>query len=68
MKKIFKVNNISCSSCANLIKGSLEDDFGVIEVNLESSPKEVCVDIVNDEQEISFKKEMDELGFSIIED
>ena len=34
MKKTFKANNISCMSCANLIKGSLEDSFGEIEVNL----------------------------------
>lgn len=67
MKKIFKANNISCSSCANLIKGSLEDDFGPIEVNLETTPKEVSLEIDNEEQEISFKKEMEELGFTIIE-
>ncbi|MGB3751413.1 MAG: heavy-metal-associated domain-containing protein [Arcobacteraceae bacterium] len=67
MKKTFKANNISCASCANLIKGSLEDDFGIIEVNLETTPKEVSLEINNDEQESSFKKEMEELGFSIIE-
>jgi copper chaperone len=67
MKKTFKANNISCISCANLIKGSLEDDFGTIEVNLNATPKEVSVEILNDEQEISFKKEMNELGFEIIE-
>jgi copper chaperone CopZ len=67
MKKTFKANNISCISCANLIKGSLEDDFGTIEVNLDSTPKEVSVEISNDEQEISFKKEMNDLGFEIIE-
>ena len=67
MKKTYKANNISCSSCANLIKGSLEDDFGIIEVNLESSPKEVTVEISSDEHEVTFKKEMLELGFEIIE-
>jgi copper chaperone len=67
MKKIFKANNISCISCANLIKGSLEDDFGTIEVNLNTTPKEVSVEILNENQEISFKKEMNELGFEIIE-
>ena len=48
MKKTFKANNISCISCANLIKGSLEDDFGTIEVNLNATPKEVSVEILND--------------------
>ena len=67
MKKTFKANNISCISCANLIKGSLEDDFGTIEVNLNATPKEVSVEILNEEQEVTFKKEMIELGFGIIE-
>ena len=68
MKKIFKTNNISCSSCAKLIKGSLEDDFGIIDVNLNLTPKEVTVDIQNSEQELLFKEKMAELGFEVIED
>lgn len=68
MKKTFKAKNISCMKCANLIKGSLEDDFGAIEVNLESSPKEVTVNIENAEQEEAFKVEMSSIGFDIIEE
>ena len=52
MKKTFKANNISCMSCANLIKGSLEDSFGEIEVNLNTSPKEVTLEISTEEQEV----------------
>ncbi len=68
MKKVFKAQNIACGSCANLIKVSLEEMFGNIEVNLESNPKEVTVEIKDETQEAEFKKEMEELGFSIIED
>lgn len=68
MKKTFKAKNISCMKCANLIKGSLEDDFGAIDVNLESSPKEVTVNIENEEQEANFKAEMSSIGFEIIEE
>jgi len=68
MKKTFKVNNISCINCANLIKGSLEDDFGTIEVNLEASPKEVTVEIADDSKEVEFKNEMADIGFDIIKD
>jgi len=68
MKKVFKAQNIACASCANLIKVSLEEMFGNIEVNLETNPKEVTVEIENETQETEFKKEMEELGFSIIED
>lgn len=68
MKKTFKAQNIACGSCANLIKVSLEESFGGIEVNLETNPKEVIVEITNEVQESEFKKEMEELGFNIIED
>lgn len=67
MKKIFKANNISCINCANLIKGSLEDDFGTIEVNLEASPREVTVEITSEANEVEFKNEMADIGFNIIE-
>ncbi len=68
MNKVFKVKNIACSSCANLIKVSLEDIFGEIKVNLETNPKEVTLEIKDDKQESLFKKEMSELGFEITED
>jgi copper chaperone CopZ len=68
MNKVFKAKNIACSSCANLIKVSLEDIFGEIKVNLETNPKEVTLEIKDDKQESLFKKEMSELGFEIIED
>ncbi len=68
MKKVFKANNISCINCANLIKGSLEDDFGEIKVNLDVKPREVTVEIVDDSSEAKFKEEMNELGYSVIEE
>jgi copper chaperone CopZ len=68
MKKTFKAKNISCKNCANLIKATLEDDFGAIEVNLETTPKEVTVEIKDAEQEMIFKEEMGAIGFDIIEE
>ena len=67
MKKVFKAKNISCINCANLIKGSLEDEFGKIEVNLEVEPKEVTLDISDAKSEERFKSEMEDLGYSVIE-
>ncbi len=68
MKKTFKAQNISCSSCANLINAALGDDFGSIEVNLETTPKEVTVEITSDEKEVIFIEEMGQIGFDIIEE
>ncbi len=66
MKKTFKSDNINCQNCANMIKGSLEDDFGIIEVNLETNPKEVTVEIIDKASEARFKEEMSDIGFDII--
>jgi hypothetical protein len=45
-----------------------EDDFGPIEVNLNVNPKEVTVEIKNDEKEAIFKEEMGSIGFDVIEE
>lgn len=68
MKKTFKSAKINCQNCANMIKGSLEDDFGTIDVNLNTSPKEVTVEIKDEAQEKQFKQEMSEIGFDVIEE
>ena len=67
MIKIFKANNINCINCSNLIKNALEDDFENIEVNLETQPKEVSVELKDETDEKKFKEEMSDLGFDIIE-
>lgn len=67
MKKTFKAQNINCINCANMIKNSLEDEFGKIEVNLSTSPKEVTLEIADEKSEAKFKEQMSEIGFDIID-
>jgi|TARA_B100001063_G_scaffold77877_1_gene72353 copper chaperone len=67
MNKTYKSNKITCANCVNLIKVSLEDEFGEISVNLETSPKEITVDILSENHEKEFKKEMKSLGFDILD-
>jgi hypothetical protein len=66
MKK-FKVANINCENCANIIKNALIDEFGEINVDLNIEPRVVSVDIADSDVE-KFKNELDELGFSVIEE
>jgi copper chaperone CopZ len=66
MKKTYNAQNISCNNCSNLIKGSLEDEFGEIIVNLDANPKEVTVEIKDETSEKKFKEEMSDIGFAII--
>ncbi len=68
MKHTFKSKDIACISCANLIKGALEDEFGTIEVNLETEPKEVSVELLDDDRIDEFKGQMADIGFVIIEE
>ncbi|HEF3574591.1 cation transporter [Campylobacter upsaliensis] len=60
----FKVANVNCIKCVNLIKNSLEDTFGVIEIDLEA--KILSVNLQEKDKE-NFEKELNELGFEILE-
>ncbi|HEA7835413.1 TPA: heavy metal transport/detoxification protein [Campylobacter jejuni] len=60
----FKVKNVNCTNCVNLIKNSLEDEFGNIEVDLEQK----ILSLNLEENQVSnFTKEFQDLGFEIIE-
>lgn len=60
----FKVANVNCINCVNLIKNSLESTFGTIEIDLEA--KILSVNLQEKDKE-NFKKELNELGFEILE-
>ncbi len=63
----FQVENVKCENCANLIKNSLKDEFGVIEVDLNQEPRVLSLQI--DEAQIpAFKQALDELNFKVIKE
>lgn len=62
----FKVANINCQNCVNLIKNSLEDIFGEIKIDLDASPRTLSLNLDNSREE-EFKKELSELGFEVLE-
>lgn len=63
----FAVENVKCQNCANLIKNSLSDEFGAVEVDLNSEPRVVSLDI--DEAKIpALKNALKELNFGIIKE
>lgn len=63
-----EVKNINCQSCVNLIKNSLEDEFGTIIIDLTSEPKILTIDINSDEIKVKFIDELNELGFEVIKE
>ncbi|EAB5238003.1 TPA: heavy-metal-associated domain-containing protein [Campylobacter jejuni] len=60
----FKVKNVNCMNCVNLIKKSLEDEFGNIEVDLEQKILSLNLE---ENQVLNFTKEFQDLGFEIVE-
>lgn len=63
-----EVKNINCQSCVNLIKNSLEDEFGTIIIDLTNEPKILTIDINSDEIKAKFIDELNELGFEVIKE
>ncbi|EAH4571012.1 MULTISPECIES: heavy-metal-associated domain-containing protein [unclassified Campylobacter] len=61
---IIKTKNINCQSCVNLIKASLEDEFGTMQINVET--KSIEIDLKAEQVE-EFKKQLQDLGFEIDE-
>ncbi|TXE89304.1 heavy-metal-associated domain-containing protein [Campylobacter volucris] len=59
-----KTKNINCESCVNLIKASLEDEYGIMSIDVES--KTIDIDL-NPNQIQKFKDDLKDLGFEIIE-
>lgn len=59
---IVKTKNINCQSCVNLIKASLEDEFGTMQINVET--KSIEIDLKTEQVE-EFKKQLQDLGFEI---
>jgi copper chaperone len=66
MLKTFQVDNIKCSGCANRVKTALKDKFDNISINLEIMPREVTLDIDNNEEQ--FKETLKSLGYPVIGD
>jgi hypothetical protein len=62
------VQNVNCQKCANTIVNSLSDEFDEVEVILNAEPKEVVVALRDKEQEEAFKKEMESIGYPVIEE
>ncbi|TKX31421.1 heavy-metal-associated domain-containing protein [Campylobacter aviculae] len=60
----FKVKNVNCINCVNLIKNSLQDEYGPIDIDLENKILNVNL---QEEQLENFKNEIQDLGFEIVE-
>ena len=67
MKQTFKVKNVKCGGCAGALKKELLKEFGEIEVNLETDPREITLDVDNDKIE-ALKLKLRSLGYPLVTD
>lgn len=67
MKQTFEVLNVKCGGCASTLKKALKPDFGEVEVNLETMPREITLDIDESQLE-SLKLKLRKLGYPLSSD
>ncbi|QOP42214.1 heavy-metal-associated domain-containing protein [Sulfurimonas marina] len=62
MKQTFQVENVKCGGCANTLITKLKEDFGEVEVNLDVLPREISLDI-KDENIETLRTALKKLGY-----
>jgi len=69
MKKSYKVANIRCEGCANTIKKALFEHFGnSVEIDLDTMPRKVTLEIKDDLDEEIFISILRKLGYPLVDD
>jgi len=67
MKQTFKVQNVKCGGCAGTLTKELLSEFGEVEVNLNVEPREITLDIQDDNIE-KLKLKLRNLGYPLVDD
>jgi copper chaperone CopZ len=67
MKQTFEVLNVKCGGCASTLTKSLKEEFGEVEVNLDVNPRQITLDI-EDEQKEALKLKLRSLGYPLTSD
>ena len=67
MKQTLKVKNVKCGGCAGTLKKSLLEEFGEVEVNLEVEPRQITLEL-EDEQMEALKLKLRSLGYPLTTD
>jgi len=62
MKQTFEVMNVKCGGCANTLKNALKKDFGEVEVNLDIEPRQITLEIEENELP-ALRKKLKSLGY-----
>lgn len=64
MIQTLQVENVKCGGCASTLKKKLEPLFGEVEVNLEVQPRQITLEI-DEEQMDALKTALHEIGYPL---
>lgn len=64
MKQTFEVFNVKCGGCASTLKSKLYEEFGEVEVNLDTIPRKITLDI-EDKDIDKLSKALKKLGYPL---
>lgn len=67
MKKTFQVLNVKCGGCAGTLTKELLADFGEVEVNLDVQPREITLEIEDEDLE-KLKLKLRNIGYPLTTD
>ena len=67
MKQTFEVKNVKCGGCAGTLTKSLLEEFGEVEVNLDVEPRQITLEI-EEEQVEALKLKLRSLGYPLTTD
>jgi len=67
MIQTFQIQNVKCSGCAHTLKEKLSPIFGDVEINLEREPREITLDIEENQRD-QLSKILKELGYPFIDE
>jgi copper chaperone CopZ len=62
MKQTFEVINVKCGGCAGTLTSKLQEEFGIVEVNLEVEPRQITLDI-EESQLPALRAKLKSLGY-----
>ena len=71
MKQTFQVLNVKCGGCATTLRKTLEEKFGEVRVELRKEPREITLDIEDDQipelaemlKKVGYPLASEEMGF-----
>ena len=64
-KQTFEVLNVKCGGCASTLKKKLFEVFGEVEVDLEKQPRQITLEI-SEEQVIELRKALKQIGYPMV--